>query len=107
MSRHSKRGRYQMIVPTTDPPGPAGPEDIERAIADAMWAGDIEKLQSIARCVCCCAEHTFTTGCPAYAWGGCRGQGALTREEIRGWEEHYARHHGLTVERFYGYGWAS
>lgn len=107
MSAASRRGRARILglLSVPSPPVPDGPEDVERAVARAMWAGDIDTLHRIAGCVCCCAEHTHTTGCPAYVWGGCRGQGTLTREEVRGWEEHYARHHGLTREQFRG--WAA
>ena len=36
----------------------------------------MEKLEELAGCICCCHEHTHGGGCPAYAWGGCRGQGS-------------------------------
>ena len=77
--------------------------DPERVLKDAMWAGDSETLQQVARCICCCADHTFTTGCPAYAWGGCRGQGTMSPDDMGGWAAHYAKHHGLSPERFYGF----
>ena len=34
----------------------------------------MEKLEELAGCICCCHEHTHGGECPAYAWGGCRGQ---------------------------------
>ena len=74
------------------------PPDLERAV----WEGDYEYLDEHAHCVCCCAEHTFTTGCPAYAWGGCRGQTSTTRQEIESWARHYERFHGMSQEQFYG-----
>ena len=67
------------------------------SISRAMWAGDVDELNRIAGCICCCAEHTFTTGCPAYQWGGCRGQGSLTSIDVQGWMEHY----GMTPEQFH------
>lgn len=67
----------------------------------AMWEGDIDTLHEIAPCKCCCHEHTWGTGCPAYAWGGCRGQGTMTYEEERSWFEHYRRFHGMTEAEFY------
>ena len=74
------------------------PADIRRA----MWEGDTDYLNEHYGCVCCCHEHTFTTGCPAYAWGGCRGQTAQTREDIEAWANHYRTHHGLTRDQFFG-----
>ncbi len=75
---------------------------VSREIESAMYADDIDGLDEIAGCVCCCADHTFTTGCPTYQWGGCRGQDSLTPADYRAWEEHYAKHHGLTRDQFYG-----
>ena len=69
----------------------------------AVWAGDVDWLDEHFHCVCCCAEHTFGSGCPAYAWGGCRGQTTMSREEERSWVRHYAVHHGMTEDQFYGY----
>lgn len=77
-------------------------DDLQKQIEDAMWAGDIDKLDELAHCVCCCHEHTFGPGCPAYAWGGCRGQGTLTYDEIESWARHYERFHGMTREQFFG-----
>ena len=68
----------------------------------AMWAGDIERLDEIARCRCCCHEHTFEW-CYARIWGGCRGQHTMTRAEERSWVEHYRRFHGMTEDEFWGY----
>lgn len=69
--------------------------DRER-LKKAMWEGDLDTLDKIAGCVCCCDEHTFEH-CPARAWGGCRGQDTLTKDDIEAW----ARHYGMTVEEFY------
>jgi len=73
-----------------------------RRIHAAMWAGDTDTLWEIAACRCCCDEHTFGSGCPAYAWGGCRGQGTMTREEEESWVTHYERFHGMARDQFYG-----
>jgi len=54
-------------------------------------------------CVCCCAEHTFGEACPAYAFGTCRGYGALTRREEESWAAHYAAHHGMARAAFFGH----
>ncbi len=70
-------------------------------LARALWEGDLDTLQELAACVCCCQEHTFTTGCPAYAWGGCRGQGAETPADREGWVQHYARFHSMTRAEFF------
>lgn len=59
-----------------------------KEIEAAIWAGDVDTLQEIAGCQCCCSEHTFGSGCPAYEWGGCRGQGI---EEFKVQEREYAR----------------
>lgn len=67
----------------------------------AIWAGDLDALDRLAGCVCCCAEHTFE-GCPARTWHGCRGQESLTRDDERAWADHYAKHHGLSAAKFYG-----
>jgi hypothetical protein len=68
--------------------------EIERA----MWEGDINKLDQLAGCVCCCSEHTFES-CPARAWEGCRGSGTITRAEIEEWRELY----DMTEAEFYNY----
>jgi hypothetical protein len=69
--------------------------EIERA----MWEGNIDKLDKLAGCICCCAEHTFES-CPARAWHGCRGSDTLTRAEIEKWRSLY----GMTEAEFYNYG---
>lgn len=83
-------------------------EDYERqyqetlaAIQKAMWENDIDTLDRIARCECCCGDHTFES-CYARLWGACRGQGSLTRADITKWEEHYAKTRGMTRDEFYG-----
>lgn len=73
------------------------PADIRRAI----WEGDVDYLVEVAPCQCCCGEHTFGPGCPAYVWGGCRGQGSMTREEVDSWATHYERFHGMSRDQFF------
>ena len=59
-------------------------ESVPGDIASAMWAEDIEALQRDARCVCCCAEHTYAA-CPARHWNACRsGLSFGEIEEIEG-----------------------
>ena len=65
-------------------------------LEDAIWAGDVDTLQRLAPCGCCCSEHTFEQ-CPARAWGGCRGQGSMTRAEEESWARHYREHHGIEL----------
>jgi hypothetical protein len=62
---------------------------------EAIWSGDSGTLRERAACVCCCDEHTFEN-CPARLWGGCRGQGTPTREDVDEW----ARHYGVTLGEF-------
>lgn len=76
-------------------------DELKRQIESAMWAGDIDMLHQLAPCDCCCDEHTMGPTCPAWAWGGCRGRDSMTRNEMQSWEEHYAKHYGLTFEEFY------
>lgn len=71
-------------------------------LVTAIWAGDVDTLQDLAPCICCCHEHTFGAGCPAYAWGGCRGQGSMTRSEQEEWAVNYERFHGMSRDQFYG-----
>lgn len=47
-------------------------------------------------CICCCDEHTFGRGCPAYHFGICRGQNTLTMDDLRVWAAHYK----MTLEEF-------
>lgn len=83
----------------------AGYEGRERLFArileNAMWDGDIDRVWELAGCHCCCGEHTFEC-CPARVWGGCRGQGSMTRADEEAWVAHYARFHGLTRDQFFG-----
>jgi hypothetical protein len=72
----------------------------KRILERAMWAGDVELLDEIAHCRCCCGEHTFYD-CPARAWYGCRGTGTETQHHAD-WYEHYRRFHGMDYETFYG-----
>ena len=72
-------------------------------LLDAMWAGDLDTLDRLAGCDCCCDEHTHGRGCPAYAWGGCRGQGTDdpwdSEEE---WYLFFSLTRGFTREEFFG-----
>jgi hypothetical protein len=77
-------------------------DDLSPEMRCAIWEGDVERLWELAPCRCCCHEHTYGRGCPAYAWGGCRGQGTMTNEDIESWARHYERFHGMTREQFYG-----
>lgn len=69
-------------------------------LADALWAGDVDRLSELAPCRCCCFEHTFEW-CEARLWFGCRGQEALTRAEEESWRRHYEQFHGMTLADFY------
>lgn len=69
-------------------------------LENAVWAGDVGRLQELAGCGCCCDEHTFED-CPARVWGGCRGQGTMTRADRELWAEHYERFHGMSREAFF------
>ena len=69
---------------------------------EALWAGDIGRLDELAPCRCCCHEHTFED-CPARFWYGCRGQYTMPRAEELSWEAHYARFHGLSRHEFHGF----
>lgn len=71
--------------------------DLQKQLEDAIWAGDVDTLNELARCQCCCDEHTFGSGCPAYAWGGCRGQGGMTRADEESWQRHYKQEHGIDI----------
>lgn len=74
--------------------------ELERAV----WVGDLDRLQELAPCACCCAEHTFPY-CPARLWGGCRsgrGYGDDWRQEEQEWQRFYERERGMTAEEFYG-----
>jgi hypothetical protein len=72
------------------------------ALERAIWEGDVDWLSEHYPCECCCAEHTYGDGCPAYVWGGCRGQGAMSRRDHEAWAMHYEKFHGLTRDEFYG-----
>ena len=74
---------------------------IDAALKRLMWAGDTDSLNRIAKCVCCCDEHTYD-GCPARNWHGCRGQSSLSLTEIESWFRSYARARGFTREQFFG-----
>jgi hypothetical protein len=72
--------------------------ELEEAFEQAMWDGDVELLDRLAPCGCCCHEHTFDD-CPARRWHGCRGSGYI---DVESWVRHYAQHHGMTREQFFG-----
>jgi hypothetical protein len=76
--------------------------ELGRQVHAALWAGDVDRLDEIAHCDCCCAEHTSGTCCPAYVWGGCRGQNTMTLEEKDAWAAHYERFHGMPRDVFFG-----
>ncbi len=50
------------------------------AIEDAMWAQDLEKLNELAHCDCCCDEH-YSYKCPALIWNGCRGSRSVAEDK--------------------------
>jgi len=70
-------------------------------LARAMWAGDVDRLDELAPCQCCCHDHT-SRGCPARIWGGCRGQGSEEQDPAE-WAAFYARERGMSPETFYGF----
>ena len=74
---------------------------LRRRVEDAMWARNERLLWELTPCRCCCSEHTFE-GCPARLWAGCRGQGSMTRADLESWIRHYATHHDMTREEFFG-----
>lgn len=76
--------------------------DMKRAIERAIWEGDTDTLDRLARCRCCCHEHTFFPNCPAAIWHACRGQCSMTDDDIESWVRHYERHHGMTRDQFFG-----
>jgi hypothetical protein len=82
------------------------PAAFAKLLEAAMWAGDTDLLYEIAPCLCCCHEHTFGLGCPAYQWGGCRGQGSAedpaSAENLPSWLAHYKKFHGMTEDEFFG-----
>lgn len=77
-------------------------EVLAARIDRAIWEGDEATLWEIAGCRCCCDEHTFGAGCPAYQWGGCRGQGSDEQGHHSEWARFYAETRGMTHEQFYG-----
>jgi len=64
----------------------------------AIWAGDIDTLDRLAPCRCCCAEHTHKN-CPAREWDGCRGFDDPYDPDI--WFAFYARTRGMSWDEFY------
>ncbi len=76
--------------------------DAARRFEGAVWAGDTDTLNDLAPCGCCCYEHT-RAGCLARLWDGCRGgSGPDPIEEAASWARHYAAHHGMSTDEFYG-----
>lgn len=79
-------------------------DDYAQKLKAAMWAGDIDALQEIAPCGCCCHEHTHIY-CAAREWGGCR-SGLRPGESEKGiaeeWADFYVKERGMTREEFYG-----
>ena len=69
--------------------------NLPRWMEQAIWDGDTDTLFGRARCICCCAEHTFEN-CPARLWNGCRGQDTPTTKDIEGWADLY----GMTKAEF-------
>lgn len=70
----------------------------------AMWAGDLDTLNEIAPCGCCCDEHTHAY-CEARLWEGCRGglpYGVSEHDITEEWQQFYAKHRGMTEDEFYG-----
>lgn len=72
-------------------------EELKRA----MWEGDLDKLDELAGCICCCDEHTFGH-CPARYWGGCR-SGLPVGETPFTVAEEWRTFYGMTQEQFYNY----
>jgi hypothetical protein len=70
-------------------------------IARAVWSGDTDWLNTHHRCQCCCSDHTYGPACPAYAWGGCRGQFSEIHDP-EAWAAHYALFHGMSRAIFFG-----
>lgn len=70
-------------------------------LAEAMWAGDVDRLHELAPCGCCCHEHTFAW-CEARIWGGCR-SGLAPGEDLYEWGESWRQHYGMSEKEFYGY----
>jgi hypothetical protein len=73
---------------------------LRQKIVAAMWRQDDEALYRLAKCQCCCHEHT-SDWCEARIWYGCRGQDTMTRAEIDSWQKHYESWRGMTREQFF------
>ena len=69
------------------------------ALDAAIWAGDVDLVDELAPCRCCCFDHTHA-GCPARKVGTCRGQGNTDGEDYDGWKTYYMLHHGFTEAQF-------
>jgi len=70
-------------------------------IEAAIYAGDQDRLWTLAPCRCCCHDHTFRD-CPARRWHGCRGQGS-EQYDSETWFKFYAAYRGMTEAEFYGW----
>jgi len=69
----------------------------------AMWAGDVDALQRMAGCSCCCADHT-SPYCPARLWDGCRSGEAYGVDRWgneREWQKFYEETRGMSYETFF------
>lgn len=69
----------------------------------AVWEGDLDKLQELAPCVCCCSEHTHVY-CEARLWGGCRSgeeYGFSRRQFEEEWAKFYERERGMPYDQFF------
>lgn len=74
----------------------------EAEVRKALWAGDTDTLERIAACSCCCYEHTYGRGCPAYSWGACRGQGSSEdAEQLEKYAQFYMETRGMTRDQFF------
>jgi hypothetical protein len=68
----------------------------KHVLTKAAWEGDVDRLDELAGCRCCCGEHTFSW-CPARLWNGCRGGQVDQRTEEEAWRQHY----GMTEDEWY------
>jgi hypothetical protein len=71
-------------------------ESFKHVLTKAAWEGDVDRLDELAGCRCCCGEHTFSW-CPARLWNGCRGGQVDQRAEEEAWRQHY----GMTEDEWY------
>ena len=52
-----------------------------QSLQEALWSGNIVRLQELAPCGCCCAEHTKVS-CPTRQWNGCKGDISMNNESL-------------------------